>query len=165
MRWTITTVLLALASLGLSGCTVPAKGATGISVNDNGDLMVEIVWCAGYAPDLAILWTDDGGNEKLIAEFTPTGEQAGTSASFPIEKPGGSWKASPAEPTLEPATTYRIYGATNDNSSSTAGVTFSVADRDKLTPDRVLRLGPGDESRGDRIIDRQKFQEFALSYC
>lgn len=67
----------------------------------------------------------------------PTVLSRPVSAPGPSTFPRPSWTATSPFTPLIPGTTYILYGWTKDNSWSASSVSFTLADRDRLTPGTV----------------------------
>ncbi|MDI2125747.1 hypothetical protein [Yinghuangia seranimata] len=137
-RAVVTAFAVGLACLPLSGCTVPVRGVTGISVAADGTPVVMIVVCKGGRIDSSVLhepedtkaphiaWEHDGP----VKDFT----------SWPLAG-DGHWRLTTPLVDLRPGTAYRVYGATHDNKWSAGAVEFSLEDLAAMTPDQVRYRG------------------------
>ncbi|AWS46862.1 hypothetical protein [Streptosporangium sp. 'caverna'] len=146
---------------GLTGCSVRTGGITGISVDDAGHLTVVLAWC-GRGPDVVIVYHDPVGPETnpaaVDAEYRPPA-LGGKGASFRFDAPSDGWTVVPKPLIPAPGVTYRVYGATHDNSSSTANVGFEAGDVAKLKPGLVL-VQRYDEKKQDAVDVVMSLREF-----
>ncbi|HEX8096332.1 hypothetical protein [Jatrophihabitans sp.] len=83
--------------------------------------------------------------------------------SWTLGSPPSGWKADPPLAGLLPATDYTLYGWTSDNSSSAAGVSFTLEKLSTLTPDHVMHWS-GTNSGGD-VYKVDSVEEFRRSAC
>ncbi|MER7103722.1 hypothetical protein ABT383_29535 [Streptomyces humidus] len=133
--------LAALTSL--TGCTVPSAGLTGITVTEDGRPVGVLMVCHDHI-DGALLYTDSAGSGRDAAEEGGS-EDAGRwssskpvtgFASWPLTTGGQGWRVDgPMPATLQPRRTYHLFGGTDDDSWSTADVSF--------TPEQLAALAPG----------------------
>ncbi|GGZ98192.1 hypothetical protein GCM10010329_19510 [Streptomyces spiroverticillatus] len=121
---------------------MPVSGMTGITVGEDGRPMGVVQGCE--APmDRAVLHVPAGPPE---AEPEGSWSRSGTPdkfATWPLSgADGDGWTAdSPPKP-LVPRVTYRLYGATDDNSWSTGAVSFTPEDLSTLKPGQVRYATP-----------------------
>jgi len=149
-------LVVGLIAFGATGCTVPMNGITGVSVDQDGNLVIVLAWC-GRQPDGVTLYHNTYAEDPTPATYDPDASGpanppiddasylaprvAGETTSFRLVAPGNGWRAEQQQiPSLDPAITYRAYGWTRDNTFSTAHVEFQSGDADKLrrTPGTVL---------------------------
>ncbi|MEU6348942.1 hypothetical protein ABZ896_06405 [Streptomyces sp. NPDC047072] len=132
-------VLLAGVGLAaLSGCTVPVDAVAGISVTEDGELLGVMMVC-GHHIDGATLYkdADDPDRQEDVGSWT-AGPQLGEGlTTWSLTDPGTGWTADQPLGRLTAGSTYVLYGWTDDNSSSSTSVSFTPADRDRLTPGMV----------------------------
>lgn len=154
------------ATLALTGCTVPVKGITGITVDDQGNLAAVFAWCGDNAPDGATLYVPGGIFDNGHVARYQAPRLTGHFASVHLDTPTRNWVMSPPAPVLHPGTTYDIYGWTSSDTASTAHVEFHLADRDRLAPGTVL-IQTGDAVKGetDALVSAIDFQQRGQAFC
>ncbi|MFD2083231.1 hypothetical protein SAMN05421678_103167 [Actinopolymorpha cephalotaxi] len=140
MRWLAVSWVASLAVL-LAGCTVPVNGLTGISVDQQGHLIVVLAWCGRTAPDGAVIFHDVGSDEsgQSVGDADYDAPKlSGGLASFRVDAPGDGWKLDGKPPRFREKITYSAFGGTNDNSWSTGNVDFQLATTRLIQPGHVL---------------------------
>jgi hypothetical protein len=169
MRKWMSVVLGGALLAGITGCSVRTSGITGISVDDAGHLTAVLAWC-GRGPDIVIVYHDPVGPETNPAAGTTKDSNAvdaeyrppalgGKGASFRFDAPSGGWTVVPKPLIPVSGITYGVYGATHDNSSSTAHVGFEAGDVAKLKPGLVL-VQRYDEKKQDAVDVVMSLREF-----
>lgn len=169
MRKQVRLALGGVLVAGLTGCTVPIGGDTGISVDEAGHLIVVLTWC-GRSPDAVVVYhdpapakTDSAAGTAKNPSVVDADYQApalgGQSASFRLDAPSGGWTVTPKPLIPDPAITYTAYGATHDNSSSTRSVSFEADDVAKVKPGLVL-VQRYDEKKQDDVDVVMSLREF-----
>ncbi|WP_435222121.1 hypothetical protein [Streptomyces sp. Tue6028] len=156
------TVGVALAAT--SGCTVPVDAVAGISVTDDGHLLGVMMVC-GHQIDGAALYVDDADADKTVTVGSWTADhplRAGLT-TWTLEAPAVGWTATRSLRPLATRTTYALYGWTKDNSWSSGNVTFTLADRDRLTPGKVRYDKISDN--GDETPVTVSLAEFKAKAC
>jgi hypothetical protein len=124
--------------LGLAGCTVPAGGAVGMTVDANGQPMAVVQMCEGHIDGTTVYISDDDP-EKVQTLGVWRVEPALTGFSqFSFATGGDGWQVDQAFKPRDEATTYSIYGWSDDNSWSASHFHFSQADLAKLQAGKVL---------------------------
>ncbi|MGW4885392.1 hypothetical protein [Streptomyces murinus] len=146
----VATLAVSAALTATSGCTVPIEAVAGISVSGDGHLLGVMMVC-GHHVDGATLYVDDADADKTVTVGSWTADHPLTSglATWTLDSPATGWTATRSLTPLTTKTTYALYGWTKDNSSSSSSVSFTLADRDGLTPGNVLYekiSNSGDES-------------------
>ncbi|MFI9123310.1 hypothetical protein ACIGW0_28645 [Streptomyces bikiniensis] len=136
----------AAAALLLSGCTVPIAGVAGVTVGEDGSPVGVIAMCKEHV-DGATLHTDaeDPEAQKDMGAWNHDAPITGLT-TWPLSSPGDGWTVAKPFGRLVPGQAYRLYGWTEDDSWSTAAVSFTTKDLEKLTPGQVW-YEPGDEGR------------------
>lgn len=151
--------LVALASS--AGCTVPLAGLTGITVTEDGRPVGVLMVCHDHI-DAAVLYIDDGrddgdGSEGGSAEESESDDLGRWSSSepvtgfvsWPLTTGGEGWRVDePMPAALQPRRTYHLFGGTDDDSWSTADVSFTPEQLAALTPGQV-RYSVGDVRGAD----------------
>lgn len=138
----------------LSGCTVPAAGATGVTVTAEGRPMGVVMVCHDHI-DGATLYTDSGragDNDTVELGRWSSAEPVEGFATWPLDTGGAGWSAETPPRPLREDREHHLYGWTEDNSWSTGHVTFTLADLAALTPGRV-RYADGDGHRTGSLAD------------
>ncbi|MGW2639902.1 hypothetical protein [Streptomyces sp. NPDC001348] len=131
-------VAACVALTAASGCTVPVDAVAGISVSADGRLLGVMMVC-GHRIDGATLFVDDDdtGRTATVGSWTADRPLAAGLTTWTLDSRSAGWAATRPVPPLTAGTTYALYGWTRDNSWSSSGVTFTLADRDRLTPGTV----------------------------
>jgi hypothetical protein len=121
-----------------SGCTVSVAAVAGISVTGDGHLLGVMMVC-GHKIDGATLYVDNADVDKQVTVGSWTADRSLTPgiATWTLDAPAADWVATRALAPLTSKTTYTLYGWTKDNSWSSSSVSFTLADRDRLTPGKV----------------------------
>ncbi|WP_241827065.1 hypothetical protein [Streptomyces graminilatus] len=154
MQWTVSWpsvqrfagAFVACAALAAtSGCGPAVDAVTGVSVTDDGRLVGVLMVC-GHHLDGATLYVDSGDvdNQATVGSWTAARPLKAGLATWTLETPGAGWTATTPLKRLTAKTTYALYGWTKDDSWSAISVSFTLADRDRLTPGMVRY--EGDES-------------------
>ncbi|WP_371659812.1 hypothetical protein [Streptomyces sp. NBC_00280] len=128
-----------------SGCTAPVDAVTGISVTDDGHLLGVMMVC-GHHIDGATLYVAgaDADKDVTVGSWDAARSLKAGLATWTLDAPVADWTATTSLKPLTAKTTYTLYGWTKDNSSSANSVSFTLTDRDRLTPGTVRY--EGDES-------------------
>ncbi|MFK4221713.1 hypothetical protein [Streptomyces sp. NPDC019890] len=139
-----------VALAATSGCTAPVDAVAGISVTADGHLLGVMMVC-GHQIDGATLYVDstDVDNEVTVGSWASDRPLTAGLATWTLDSPSAGWTATSSLKPLTAKTTYALYGWTKDNSWSSSGVSFTLTDRDRLTPGTVRYddvAGNGDES-------------------
>ncbi|MET7732001.1 hypothetical protein ABZT02_11605 [Streptomyces sp. NPDC005402] len=147
-----------------SGCTVPVDAVAGISVTGDGHLVGVMMVC-GHKIDGATLYVDSADVDKQVTVGSWTAGRSLTPglATWTVDGPAVGWKATQSPAPLTDKTTYTLYGWTKDNSSSSRSVSFTLADRDRLTPGKVRYDGLSDN--GDESAVTVPIAEFKGKAC
>ncbi|WEH40316.1 hypothetical protein [Streptomyces sp. AM 2-1-1] len=147
-----------------SGCTVPIDAVTGISVTGDGHLLGVIRVC-GHHIDGATLSprTDGAEGSRTIGSWTAAEPFEAGLTTWSLDSPSPGWTTTTPLGPLVAGTTYTLYGWTDDNSWSSAPVSFTVADRDRLAPGQVLRESVTDG--GEALTSTVSSAEFEAGGC
>jgi hypothetical protein len=131
-------VVVGVALAATCGCTVPSDAVAGISVTADGHLLGVMMVC-GHQIDGATLYVDSDDVDKQVTVGSWTADRRLTSglATWTLDSPAAGWTATRSLAPLTAKTTYALYGWTKDNSWSASSVSFTLADRDRLTPGKV----------------------------
>lgn len=131
-------VAAGLALAATSGCTVPIDAVAGISVTADGRLL-DVMMVCGHQIDGAILYVDSDDVDKTVTVGSWTADRPLTAGltTWTLDPPSAGWTADRPLTPLTAKTTYALYGWTEDNSWSSSNVSFTLADRDRLTPGMV----------------------------
>ncbi|MER5430160.1 hypothetical protein [Streptomyces sp. NPDC002588] len=132
-------VAAGVALAATSGCTVPVDAVAGISVTGDGHLLGVMMVC-GHQIDGATLYVDNADVDKAVTVGSWTADRPLTAglATWTLDSPAAGWTATRSLTPLTDKTTYALYGWTKDNSWSSGSVSFTLTDRDRLTPGQVL---------------------------
>ncbi|MDQ7809504.1 hypothetical protein Q5425_37765 [Amycolatopsis sp. A133] len=158
-----------LVLTGTSACTVPHDAVAGISVTDDGHLLGVILVC-GHHIDGATLYHSEGRGEVVDEVIAPGSVPSGSwtadrplesgLATWPLESPAAGWGTDTPLAPLSAETTYTFFGWTHDSSSSAQAVEFTLADRARLTPGKVLHFNGGESAA---VVPMAEFQAGACS--
>ncbi|MEH0447887.1 MULTISPECIES: hypothetical protein [unclassified Streptomyces] len=145
-RRLLAAVAAGVALAGVSGCTVPVDAVAGISVTDDGRLLGVMAVC-GHRIDGATLYVADADpdEEATVGSWTVDSPLHAGLTTWPLDPPAAGWTATTPLARLTAGTRYALYGWTEDNSWSSRSVTFTLTDRDGLTPGRVLYQSISDD--------------------
>ncbi|MDH6612453.1 hypothetical protein M2164_008088 [Streptomyces sp. SAI-208] len=153
-----------VALAATSGCTVPVDAVAGISVTEDGHLLGVMMVC-GHEIDGATLHEDgdDADEQVTVGSWAADRPLEAGLATWTLDAPTAGWKATGSLAALDAGTTYALYGWTKDDSWSSSSVTFTLADRARLTPGKV-RYGHISES-GDETEVTVSLAEFKADVC
>ncbi|WP_229713556.1 hypothetical protein [Streptomyces fuscichromogenes] len=157
-------VAVGAALASTSGCTVPVDAVAGISVTADGHLLGVMLVC-GHHIDGATLYVDSDDTDKTVTVGSWTSDRplrAGV-ATWPLDSAAAGWTTTKSPGPLAAGTTYAFYGWTKDNSWSAGSVSFTRADRDRLTPGKVLYDSISDD--GDESTVAVPLAEFKAEAC
>ncbi|MFF7974987.1 hypothetical protein [Streptomyces sp. NPDC007905] len=138
----VATVAAGAALATTTGCTVPVDAVPGISVTGDGHLLGVMMVC-GHRIDGAALYVDSADADRTVTVGSWTADRplgAGL-ATWPLDAPSAGWTASRSRAPLTAGTIHILYGWTKDDSWSSGSVSFTLADRDRLTPGTALYDG------------------------
>lgn len=157
-------VSVGVALAATSGCTVPVDAVAGISVTGDGHLLGVMMVC-GHHIDGASLYVDnsDDGKSVTVGSWTADDPLTPGLTTWTLDSPAASWAATKSPTPLTAKTTYVLYGWTKDNSWSSGSISFTLADRDQLTPGSV-RYGNISDS-GDESAITVSMAEFEARAC
>ncbi|WP_234311810.1 hypothetical protein [Streptomyces griseus] len=153
-----------LALAATTGCTVPVDAVAGISVTADGHLLGVMTVC-GHHIDGATLYVDSADANKQVEVGSWTADRPLTRglATWTLDSPAAGWTTTRSLVPLTARTTYVLYGWTKDNSWSASSVTFTLADRDRLTPGRVRYDSVSED--GDEVAITVSMAEFKSRAC
>ena len=139
LRRFVGAVMVGAALASTSGCTVPVDAVAGISVTDDGHLLGVMMVC-GHHIDGALLYVDSDDVDKTatVGSWTADRPLKPGLVSWTLDSPAAGWSATKSLAPLTTKTTYALYGWTKDDSWSSSSVSFTLADRDRLAPGKVL---------------------------
>ncbi|MFJ1754311.1 hypothetical protein [Kitasatospora sp. NPDC088134] len=127
----------ALAALATtSGCTVAVHAVAGISVDQDGHLLGVLMVCSKRI-DVVSLEYDDGHRMATVGRWAADPARGPGPAVWTLDAPAEGWTAETPMAPLVAGTTYRLRGGTRDDSSAASSVSFTTADRERLTPGNV----------------------------
>lgn len=157
-------VAAGLALLATSGCTVPVDAVAGISVTADGRLLGVMMVC-GHRIDGATLYVDSNDVDTAVTVGSWTADRPLTAglATWTLDSPTTGWTATRSLTPLTAKTTYALYGWTKDNSWSSGSVSFTLTDRDRLTPGMVRYDAISDN--GDESAITVPIAEFKARAC
>ncbi|MGC0335250.1 hypothetical protein [Streptomyces sp. SLBN-8D4] len=157
-------VAAGLALAATSGCTVPADAVAGISVSADGHLLGVMMIC-GHQIDGATLYVDGDDVNKQVTVGSWAADRPLTQglATWTLDSPAAGWTATRSLAPLTAKTTYAFYGWTKDNSHSASSISFTLADRDQLTPGKVRYDSVSDN--GDESAITVSIADFKAKAC
>ncbi|MEW2486604.1 hypothetical protein [Streptomyces sp. NPDC048411] len=157
-------VAVGVALAATSGCTVPVDTVAGISVTGDGHLLGVMMVC-GHRIDGATLYVDSADVNKTVTVGSWTVDRPLTAglATWTLDSPAAGWTATRPLAPLTSRTTYVLYGWTKDNSWSSSSVSFTLTDRDRLTPEKVRYDNISDN--GDESVIAVPIAEFKARAC
>ncbi|MFJ8027559.1 hypothetical protein [Streptomyces sp. NPDC096311] len=131
-------VVVGVALAATSGCTVPPDAVAGLSVTADGHLLGVMMVC-GHHIDGATLYvdSDDVNKEVTVGSWTADRPLTPGLATWTLDSPAVGWTTTRSLAPLTAKTSYALYGWTKDNSWSGSSISFTLADRDRLTPGKV----------------------------
>ncbi|MEU3613734.1 hypothetical protein ABZ725_15655 [Streptomyces sp. NPDC006872] len=146
-RYAATACASAAVVASLTGCGQPLAGVTGVTVTADGRPVGVLMVCDDHI-DGATLYTDGPGDDTTDVATWSRAEPVTGFVSWPMDAAGEGWSVDRAMPAaLERQRTYTLYGWTEDNSWSTAHVSFDLTRLAGLTPGQV-RYFAGDDVKG-----------------
>ncbi|WP_245766983.1 hypothetical protein [Streptomyces colonosanans] len=131
-------VAVGMSLAATSGCTVPVDAVAGISVTGDGHLLGVIMAC-GHHIDGATLYvaSDDVNKNMKVGSWIADRPLTAGLATWTLDSPAAGWTATKPLTPLTAKTTYVLYGWTKDSSWSSSHISFTLSDRDRLTPGKV----------------------------
>ncbi|MET8648171.1 twin-arginine translocation signal domain-containing protein [Streptomyces sp. NPDC004074] len=155
---------IGVALTATSGCTVPDDAVAGIAVTADGHLLGVMMVC-GHQIDGATLYVDNDDVNKQVTVGSWTADHPLTQglATWTLDSPAPGWTATKSLAPLTAKTTYTLYGWTRDNTWSASSVSFTLADRDRLTPGKVRHDSISDN--GDESAITVSIGEFKAKAC
>lgn len=166
----VVAVLLAFAA-PLAACGMANRGAAGITVGDDGSLVVVLAWCRSAPTEIIIshhVLDGPPGNETVDLTLKATGRLRGGTARVNLTHPGGDWAiATGPNAPLDPGTRYKAYGQrVNDNAFTTMWVHFTPAVTGSLRPGQVLvPRQTADNDYEDTLVGQSWFDHHGRSLC
>lgn len=160
----VAALVVGVALAATSGCTVPVDAVAGISVTGDGHLLGVMMVC-GHKIDGATLYVDSDDIDKQVTVGSWTADRplrAGLT-TWTLDSPAVGWTATRSLTPLNAKTTYALYGWTKDNSWSSGSVSFTLADRDRLTPGKVRYDNISDN--GDESTVTVSIADFKAKAC
>ncbi|MFJ9740092.1 hypothetical protein [Streptomyces sp. NPDC101166] len=153
-----------VALAATSGCTVPIDAVAGVSVTEDGRLLGVMMVC-GHRIDGATLSVDSADPDKAVTVGSWTAERPLTPglATWTLDSPAPGWTATEPLTPLAAGTTYHLYGWTEDNSWSSRDASFTLADRNRITPGSVRYLSVSED--GDETAVTVPMTEFEATAC
>ncbi|KUN16501.1 hypothetical protein AQJ23_45055 [Streptomyces antibioticus] len=112
--------------------------------------LLGVMMVCGHQIDGATLYVDSNDVNKQVTVGSWTAHRPLTPglATWTLDSPAAGWTATRSLAPLTTKTTYALYGWTKDNSWSANSISFTLADRDRLTPGKVRcnSISENDES-------------------
>jgi hypothetical protein len=136
--WSVV-LLLALAVV-LTACGPPSAGVMGVTVDASGRPVGVLEICEGHIDGASLYETsvDESAqpDPRHLGDWV-VAPAVTSSSRLDLTRPAGAWQIETPLATLQPGTSYTLYGWTHDNSWSAAGVEFSPEDLKQLRPGQV----------------------------
>ncbi|MEU2282032.1 hypothetical protein ABZ614_08880 [Streptomyces sp. NPDC013178] len=147
-----------------SGCTVPVDAVAGISVTGDGHLLGVMMVC-GHQIDGATLYVDSTDVDRTVTVGSWTADRPLTAglATWTLDAPSAGWAPTESPTPLTAGTTYVLYGWTEDNSWSSSSVSFTLTDRDRLTPGMVRYDDLSDDDESASTVPVAEFEARACA--
>ena len=143
------------AVLLCTSCTVPRRGIVGLERVQDGSLVARVEMCEGHV-DSVIVYDTGGFNGKTVGTWDfadrVTGSGAVTLTSLEAEL-------------RSDVEQYRMYAASDDNSSSARSVSFTASTVASLPNGAILAVDYSSDDRQATILDDAGFTESATAYC
>ncbi|WP_344398984.1 hypothetical protein [Streptomyces longisporus] len=157
-------VAVGVALAATSGCTVSPDAVAGISVTAEGHLLGVMMVC-GHHIDGATLYvdTDDVSKQVTVGSWTADRPLTPGLVAWTLDAPAADWTTTKSLAPLTAKTTYTLSGWTKDNSWSASSITFTPADRDRLTPGQVRYADISDN--GDESAITVSLADFKAKAC
>ncbi|OIJ68141.1 hypothetical protein WN71_009525 [Streptomyces mangrovisoli] len=133
-------------------------------MTSDGHLLGVIMVC-GHHIDGALLYVDSDDVDKsvTVGSWTAPHKLTAGLTTWTLDPVSAGWTADPPLAPLTDGTTYSLYGWTEDDSWSATEVTFTLADRARLTPGRVRYDSVSDN--GDEAEVTVSMKEFEARAC
>ncbi|MFF9623843.1 hypothetical protein [Streptomyces griseosporeus] len=130
----------------------------------DGHLLGVLMVC-GHHIDGATLYVDneDVENQVSVGSWTADHPLTPGLTTWPLDSPAAGWRATQPLAALTADTPYTLYGWTKDNSWSAGDVSFTLADRDRLTPGKVRYDSVSDN--GDETTTTASLADFKANAC
>lgn len=129
-------VVFVTAVTATAGCTVPSGGAIALGLDTGSQPIAYVQMCEGGIDGLTVYEDTGHGTSRTMGEWDAP-RRVGTSATVPLAAPPADWTVERPLTGLDPATSYHVYGWTNDNSGSANGPDFTLDDLAALEPGQV----------------------------
>jgi hypothetical protein len=104
-----------------------------------GGHLLGVMMVCGHRIDGAALSVDGDDVDEQVTVGSWTADRPLTPglATWTLDSPAAGWTTTGSPAPLTAGTTYVFYGWTKDDSWSASGISFTLADRDRLTPGKV----------------------------
>ncbi|MCH0560670.1 hypothetical protein I3F55_28895 [Streptomyces sp. MUM 16J] len=101
--------------------------------------LLGVMMVCGHQIDGATLSvaSDDIDKQVTVGSWTADRPLTPGLATWTLDSPAAGWTATRSLAPLTAKATYALYGWTKDNSWSANSISFTLADRDRLTPGKV----------------------------
>ncbi|NEC89255.1 hypothetical protein G3I71_26340 [Streptomyces sp. SID12501] len=105
--------------------------------------LVGVMMVCGHHIDGATLYVAgaDADKDVTVGSWTAARSLKSGLATWTLDAPAADWTATTSLKSLTPKATYKLYGWTEGNSWSASSVSFTLTDRDRLTPGMVRYEG------------------------
>ncbi|SCD89627.1 hypothetical protein GA0115253_102285 [Streptomyces sp. Termitarium-T10T-6] len=155
----VSAVAVGMGLAATSGCSVPTDAVAGISVTADGHLLGVMMVC-GHHIDGATLYvdSDDVSKQVKVGSWTADRPLKPGLATWTLDSQAAGWTATRSLAPLTDRTTYALYGWTKDNSWSAAHISFTTADRDRLTPGKVRYASISDNGESAITVSTADFK-------
>ena len=148
-------VLLSLVAMSLTACSARIVGQTGIGVDSQGRAVGYLVVCRKKVDNLVLYYNDSSG-EHIVGKWhsaTPVTKES----VLTLQDPPAAWEEETAPGSLVNGIEYHLSGGSDDNKTSTVGVSFTLDAVAKLSPGQIL-FQRGDSARRATSIGGMRSQ-------
>lgn len=166
-----TVVVLVVAAAVLTACGPTPAGMVGVAVDAGGRPIGVLEICDAHIDGASLYETpvddSDQSDPRHVGDWMIT-PAVTTSSRLDLTAPTGAWQTETPLATLQPGTSYTLYGWTRDNTWSAAAVEFSLEDLEQLRPGLVrydAALHADDENPTDTTstVPASEFRSIACS--
>ncbi|MEU8253858.1 hypothetical protein AB0C06_06280 [Micromonospora inaquosa] len=160
--------LLAVAAFlvgGLTGCSPERKGITGLTVDSSGRPFAAVAWCADRPPEVLVLLRN-----RETASPPPSATPSYPRWKFAVPRTATSpatvpLDGFPPEPAVASDVVFAMYAVADDNSFTTHGVSFRLAEMTDLVPGSVLFTDIVDGEDVQQTVSLEEFAGRGESEC
>ncbi|MCX5396859.1 hypothetical protein [Streptomyces sp. NBC_00102] len=147
-----------------SGCGAVDVAVTGISVTTDGRLLGVIMVCERRIDGTGLrAETSDPEGSTRVGEWTPDRPLKAGLTMWSLDSPTSDWTTARDPGPLEDGTVYTLSGWGEEHRSSAEGIDFTTADRERLTPGKVLYEQYTED--GEESVRFAPLSEFESTAC